>query len=105
MLVWDDLDPSQRLSVYDKGVDMDESLDETERKQLLISYRVGDMVAPALPEQEALAAVVDEFVSAIRTGTPPPTDGAAGLRVVEILAAAQRSVENRGQLVTIGDHE
>lgn len=105
MLVWDDLEPSQRLSVYDKGVDMDESLDEAERKQLLISYRVGDMVAPALPEREALANVVDDFVTGIRTGNPPPTDGHAGLRVVEILTAAQQSIADRGRLVAIGGHE
>ena len=71
--VWDDLNPSQRLSIYDRGVDrgadcgIDHGVDRDcpDKTQSIISYRIGDMVAPALPEQEALRAMMAEFASAI----------------------------------------
>jgi predicted dehydrogenase len=101
MLVWDDLHPSQRISVYDKGVDVNGSLDEDARRETLISYRVGDMVAPALREGEALSGVIEEFAGSIREGRTPITDGSAGLRVLRILEAASRSLEVDGALVAL----
>ncbi len=101
-LVWDDLDPVRRLSIYDRGVDLDLAAETEIRREALISYRIGDMVAPALPEQEALQGVVGEFVAAIDEGRPPVTDGASGLRVLEILEAAARSMDERGALVELG---
>jgi predicted dehydrogenase len=100
MLVWDDLLPSQRLSMYDRGIDATE-LDPEGRKNLLVSYRTGDMVAPALPEREALGGVVDELVAAIREHRQPLTDGQSGLRVVAALEAASRSVAEAGRLVPL----
>jgi predicted dehydrogenase len=108
-LVWDDLNPTQRLSVYDRGVDITnpnalatDTLGTERRRDLLVSYRSGDMVAPALVEREALGSMVDEYATAIRTGTAPLTDGRAGLRVLEILEAAERSLADGGALVPIG---
>jgi predicted dehydrogenase len=100
-LVWDDLNPTQRVSVYDRGVDVAgaEGLGSDVRRDLLVSYRSGDMVAPALAEREALRAMVDEFAMAIHTGRPSLTDGRSGLRVLEILEAATRSLNNGGALV------
>lgn len=102
-LVWDDLDPARRLSVYDRGVDLDQALDSAARHQALISYRTGDMVAPALPEQEALHAVVREFAGAIAEGRAPATDGEAGLRVLTVLEAASASLASAGALVPLPD--
>jgi predicted dehydrogenase len=68
---------------------------------MLISYRSGDMIAPALGEKEALRAVVEEYATAIRTGRAPATDGRAGLRVLGILEAASRSLANRGEIVEV----
>ena len=62
MVVWDDANPVQRLSLYDKGVEIGSGLQHEMRREALISYRIGDMVAPVLPEQEALQAVVVELV-------------------------------------------
>jgi predicted dehydrogenase len=102
MLVWDDLHPTQRLSMYDKGVDLRaDSASSEEREKALISYRTGDLVAPALPESEALRGVVGEFTSAIREHRPPLTDGNAGLRVLEILEAASRSLAADGATVQL----
>ncbi|WP_315549303.1 Gfo/Idh/MocA family oxidoreductase [Microbacterium aurum] len=90
-LVWDDLNPQQRLSVYDRGVDiMSRSLEN--RTTANISYRIGDTYAPALEEREALGAMVAEFAGAIRENREPRTGGAAGIRVLDVLEAAQRSL-------------
>jgi predicted dehydrogenase len=102
MLVWDDLHPTQRLSLYDKGVELAEVTDDEARRSKLISYRVGDIVSPALPEYEALGAVVAEFVAAIRQHRAPATDGHAGLRVLELLEAASASLRLDGAVVSVG---
>jgi predicted dehydrogenase len=102
-LVWDDLDPSQRISIYDRGVDLADpaELAPDDRRQAIVSYRSGDMVAPALPEREALQGVMAEFAECIRTGRTSRTDGEAGLRVLDILEAASRSLEFHGSVVPL----
>ena len=102
-LVWDDLNPSQRIAVYDRGVDLEDpsELAADDRQQAIISYRSGDMVAPALPEREALQGVMAEFADCVRTGRASRTDGWAGLRVLDILEAASRSLEFHGSVVPL----
>jgi predicted dehydrogenase len=104
-LLWDDLNPTQRVSLFDRGVDLTgpEDLGADERRDMLISYRSGDMIAPALGEREALRGVVDEYAAAIRTGRARATDGRAGLRVLAILEAASRSLHNRGEIVEVAE--
>jgi predicted dehydrogenase len=99
-LVWDDLNPQQRLSVFDRGVDLaQQSIDTSDRATSTISYRLGDTWAPALPEREALGVMVGEFAASIREGRPSRTDGAAGLRVLSVLEAASTSLAHGGALV------
>jgi len=101
-LVWDDLNPQQRLSVYDRGVDLvQQSVDAADRDQSQISYRLGDTWAPALPEREALGAMVSELAASIREGRRPRTDGAAGLRVLSVLEAVAASTAAGGALVEV----
>jgi predicted dehydrogenase len=102
-LVWDDLNMTRRVSIFDRGVDFTapEDLGADGRRDMLISYRSGDMIAPALGEREALSAMVEEYGAAIRTGRAPLTDGGAGLRVLGMLAAASHSLANRGQAVEV----
>jgi predicted dehydrogenase len=102
-VVWDDMNPSQRLSVYDRGVDRKppEELGPDDRKQMRISYRTGDMVAPALREQEALRVMLGEFAGSILERRAPATDGRAGLRVMSVLEAAARSLRRDGIFVTV----
>jgi predicted dehydrogenase len=99
--VWDDMNPVQRVSVFDRGVDMvpAEDLDLDARTRSRIAYRTGDMHAPALSGKEALSAVVEEFAAAIREGRPARTDGRSGLRVLEILEAAGRSLALGGAVI------
>lgn len=101
-LVWDDLSPHQRLTVYDRGVDLETALG-TDRRSAQVSYRLGDAWAPALPEKEALAAMVTEFAASISEHRAPRTDGAAGLRVLDVLEASTRSLDADGRFV--GLHE
>lgn len=103
-VVWDDLNPGQRLAVYDRGVDRlpAAEIGDDERDRARISYRIGDMVAPALVEREALREMMAEFAAAICEGRAPATDGQAGLRIMELLAAAGKSLSADGSFVEIG---
>ncbi len=100
-LVWDDLNPAQRVAVFDRGVDLsaEAEIGAEARREMQVSYRSGDMTAPALVEREALGAMVEEYAAAIRTGRRPLTDGRAGLRVLDVLEAASRSLEFHGAVV------
>jgi len=102
-VVWDDLNPSQRLAVYDRGVERNDpaTLGADVRNQTLVAYRIGDMVAPALPEREALRAVMSEFVAAITEGRSAMTDGTSGLRVLAMLEAASESLASGGIAVPV----
>jgi predicted dehydrogenase len=102
-IVWDDMKPPARLAIYDRGVDQSplESLALNERRQALISYRIGDALVPALPEREPLMSLMAEFASTITTGRPPLTDGAAGVRVLALLEAASLSAEREGAPIKI----
>jgi predicted dehydrogenase len=101
--VWNDMDPVMRVSVFDRGVDMvpQESMDLDTRARSRIAYRTGDIHAPALSGQEALAGMVAEFAASIREGRPPRTDGRAGLRVLDILEAASQSLAYKGAVVPL----
>jgi predicted dehydrogenase len=102
-IVWDDVNPAARLAIHDRGVDRQpvESLAPDERRQALISYRIGDVLVPALPEREALKAVMAEFADAIKVNRVPLTDARAGLRVLALLEAASSSLENDGARIPV----
>ncbi len=101
-LVWDDLNPQQRLSIYDRGVDIErQSAGTAERTAATVSYRLGDTWSPALPEGEALSLMAAEFAGAIREGRPPLTDGHSGMRVLSVLDAAAVSLRAAGAAVPL----
>jgi predicted dehydrogenase len=96
-LVWDDLQPQQRVAVFDRGVDLSTQAQDAEHREIAtVSYRLGDITVPALPEREALSGMVAEFAAAISGRRPPLTDGSAGLRVLSVLQAATCSLRNGG---------
>jgi len=99
MIVYDDLDPSDKVKIYDCGVDL--AKDEADVHKMLVSYRVGDMRAPRLDLTEALQTEVLHFLDCIKTGGTPESDGRAGQRVIRILEAAQESMRERGRMVAI----
>ena len=99
MIVYDDLEPSEKVKVYDKGITL--SNGEDGAYDLLVGYRAGDMWAPQLGVTEALSDEAEHFVNCIRTGQTPLTDGRAGLRVVRILEAATQSLSEGGRPVEL----
>jgi predicted dehydrogenase len=98
MLVWNDLVADEKVRVYDKGVDLTsgEGL-----RDILVSYRTGDMWAPQVQQREALRGELDYFATCIETGRTPFNDGLAGLRIVRMLEAADRSIQKRGELIRL----
>ena len=100
MLIYDDTEGSEKVRVYDKGIQVTDTAPES-LYQLRINYRTGDMWAPRIDNTEALKVEVQEFVDAIRGGRRPLTDGESGLKVVRILEAATQSMSKRGQVVEL----
>jgi predicted dehydrogenase len=98
MLVWNDLEADEKLKVYDKGVQVGNGQNVYD---LLVSYRSGDMWAPKLEQAEALAIESKYFVDCVSSNVAPFNDGRAGLRVVKILEAADKSLKGRGIPVTL----
>lgn len=97
MILWDDNDPAERLKIYDKGIEVNAS----DRAQLLVGYRHGEATIPILDGTEALAGMAAEFAASIREARAPYTDGEAGLRILRILEAADRSIARHGQRVAL----
>jgi len=98
MLVWNDLDPDEKIKVYDKGVKVTSRLGLYE---MLVSYRTGDMWAPQLEQVEALHSELSYFVECITNGEDPINDGCAGLRVVRMLEAGSKSLSSRGAFIKL----
>src|SRR5207302_5380824 len=101
MILYDDIEPTEKVRVYDKGVTANRVADREAAYQTLVSYRTGDVWAPKLDTTEALRYVVAEFLDSIRASRAPLTDGPAGLRVVRLLEAAQKSIKNGGQVALL----
>jgi len=98
MLVWNDIVADEKIRIYDKGVQIQsgEGL-----RDLLVSYRSGDMWAPQVEQLEALRVELDYFTDCIQNSKAPFNDGHAGLRVVRMLEAAERSIQKRGELIKL----
>ncbi len=101
MIVYDDLEQSEKIKVYDKGITLNHHLDPERLYQMLVGYRTGDMMAPQIDGIEALRREIDHFLHCIRHQQEPMTGGKAGLRVVEILQAASQSMAERGRPVEL----
>jgi predicted dehydrogenase len=98
MLVWNDLEPDEKIRVYDKGVDVTNGQGLYD---LLVSYRSGDVWAPKVDPTEALKNELAYFVDCVVKNQTPLNDGAAGLRVVRLLEAAEESLKERGKTVCL----
>jgi predicted dehydrogenase len=102
MIVYDDLEPSEKIKVYDKGVTVNGSNGNgNQRYRLLIDYRAGDMCAPQIDISEALGVEAKHFIKCVEANQATMTDGHAGLRVVRILEAATQSIAARGRIVEL----
>ncbi len=99
-LIYNDLDPAERLKVYDRGIRIRED-DLEGRRRTLVDHRTGDVWCPHVPRVEPLKRVTAHFIDCVQNQKQPLTDGKAGLRIVRILEAAERSIKARGSRVTI----
>jgi predicted dehydrogenase len=99
MILYDDLEPSEKVKIYDKGVTISQSPEAV--YEMLVSYRSGDMWAPRLDATEALQTEALHFIDCIENNKRPETDGEAGLRLVRTVEAAEKSLRAKGQLVEI----
>ena len=103
MIVYDDMEPSEKVKIYDKGVSFTE--DPQQIQEMRVGYRTGDMWAPKLDGSEALRVEGEHFVDCIEHGKTPQTDGRLGLRVVELIEAATSSMRGRGESVYVQRQE
>jgi predicted dehydrogenase len=104
MIVYDDVEPSEKIKIFDKGITLNGSNGNGDGQQLydlLVGYRAGDMLAPQLDMTEALLREARHFVQCIEGGEEPLADGLSGLRVVRLLEAATRSMRDRSRVVEL----
>ncbi len=99
MIVYDDLEPSEKVKVYDRGVTVNDSIEGV--YDMLVDYRTGDMWAPQIDRTEALRLEAQHFLGCIDHGLRPVTDGVVGARVVRILEASSQSLVQRGHPVEL----
>lgn len=99
MIVYNDLEPTEKIKVYDKGITL-KALSQ-DAHQFRIGYRAGDMWAPNISTKEALQTEVEHFIECVRTGASAISDGLSGLRVIEILEAASRSIADQGKPILL----
>lgn len=98
MLVWDDLESDEKIKVYDRGVEF-KNTDGIHK--LLVSYRSGDMYAPKVENTEALRLEAEYFAECIQQNMNPLNDGEAGLKVVKMLEATDKSLKNGGARIMV----
>jgi len=103
MVVYNDLEASEKVKVFDKGITLSDAPELIHH--LRVGYRTGDMAAPHLDTTEALRTELAHFVQCIRTGAPPISDGPAGLRVVQWLEGAVQSLAAHGAPVPLQPQE
>jgi len=98
MLVWNDVEADEKIKVYDKGVEITSAEGV---REMLVNYRSGDMWSPQIEQVEALHRELGYFAECIENNKIPFNDGHAGLRVVKMLEAAEKSIKKRGELVRL----
>ena len=98
MLVWNDLSADEKIRIYDKGIEVS---NKEGIYDMLVSYRTGDMWAPKVDQLEALQMETEYFIQCIQNGDSPFNDGHAGLRIVKMLEACDKSLKKKGELVSL----
>ncbi len=100
MVIFDDVEPTEKVKVYDTGYNVQVNSDE-DRRNILVDYRVGDIYIPKVEKKEALAGVASDFLEAIETGKEPVSNWESGLDVVKILEASDESLKNDGKEIIL----
>jgi predicted dehydrogenase len=103
MLLYDDVEPSEKIKIYDRGIDIPKDAEEVYKA--LVKYRMGDMWSPQLSNHEALLLEANEFLDCIASKKTPTTDGMMGLRLVGQLEAATESMQLDGVPINLKEVE
>jgi predicted dehydrogenase len=98
MIVFNDLEPSEKIKVYDTGYNHKTHLD---KNTIMVDYRTGDVYMPKIQLSEALAGVANDFIQSIIQKKKPLANAELGMQVVKILEASQESIKNKGREVKI----
>jgi predicted dehydrogenase len=98
MIVYDDMEPTEKVKLYDTGY---EHKSEEDKRKILVDYRVGDIFVPKLSTTEALVGVASDFISSVNNDTQPVSNAILGLNVVKVLEAAQKSIKQNGKEIQI----
>ena len=98
MLVYNDLEPSEKIRIYDTGYN---HISDEEKNRIMVDYRTGDVFIPKLSTQEALFGVAFDFIDSIINSKEPLANAELGLEVVKVLEASQKSIKNRGKEIVI----
>jgi predicted dehydrogenase len=98
MILYNDLEPSEKVRVYDTGYN---HKTEEDRNRIMVDYRTGDVYIPKLSSREALAGVADDFVQSVIHKRDPMSNATLGKSVVRILEASQESIKNNGKEIRI----
>ena len=98
MLVFNDLEPSEKIRIYDTGYNY--KTDE-EKNRLMVDYRTGDVYIPKLESKEALFGMASDFINSIINKTEPLSNAQLGLDVIQILEASQQSIKNKGKEIIL----
>jgi predicted dehydrogenase len=110
MVVYDDMEPSDKIKVFDKGIvkndvdiEFESKLDRETNRSVKIDYRTGDMLAPKLEEAEALDTEAKHFIDCVRTRKTPISDGNFGLRVLRQIEACNLSIKQNGKRIRLDE--
>lgn len=98
MVVFNDLEPTEKIRIYDTGFEMKT---QEQRTTALVDYRVGDIFIPKVPGKEALAGMAADFVNSVNTGAQPLSNADLGIYVVKVLEAAQQSIKQNGKEIKL----
>ena len=98
MILYNDLEPSEKVRVYDTGYN---HKTEEDRTRIMVDYRTGDVYIPKLSSREALAGVADDFIQSVIHKRDPMSNATLGKSVVRILEASQESIKNNGKEIRI----
>lgn len=102
-LIFNELNTTEPIKVYDRGIELGEAKSAEERRKLLVGYRTGDVWSPHVEAGEALQGIVRHFAECISSGATPLSDGQLGLRVVRLLEAAGRSIRAQGGRIVLSN--
>ena len=98
MLLFNDLEPTEKIKIYDTG--FDHKTDE-EKLRILVDYRVGDVFIPKIDSKEALFGMASDFIYCIKNNAKPLSDFQSGLNVIKILEASQQSIKQNGKEIIL----